>query len=63
MSDVKSSDDKDVIYTATRTSEGFIELTSLEMLDQLVGGFIQPEAAYFQLDDDSSSASPKITEV
>jgi len=40
--------------SATRTNEGFIEITSLELLDEMVGGLINPDAMLCQLDDDES---------
>ena len=42
---------------AFRTNEGFIEITSLEMLDDMVGGLINPEAVFCQLNDDDSPQS------
>ncbi|WP_462170680.1 hypothetical protein [Pseudoalteromonas xiamenensis] len=35
--------------SAFRTADGLIEITSLEMLDALVGGLIEPEQAYCEL--------------
>ncbi|PAJ75947.1 hypothetical protein CJF42_02685 [Pseudoalteromonas sp. NBT06-2] len=37
---------------AIRTTDGFIEITSLELLDEMVGGLINPEAALCQLQED-----------
>ncbi|AQP99733.1 hypothetical protein B0W48_07965 [Pseudoalteromonas aliena] len=37
--------------TAHRTNDGLIEITSLELLDQLVGGFISPENVYCNVID------------
>lgn len=42
---------------AFRTNEGFIEITSLELLDDMVGGLINPEAVFCQLNDDDSPQS------
>jgi hypothetical protein len=41
--------------SAVRTDEGFIEITSLELLDELVGGLIDPEAIFCQLVDEESA--------
>ena len=35
-----------------RTSDGFIEIVSLELLDDMVGGMINPEAILCQLHED-----------
>jgi len=37
------------IVDAIRTNEGFIEITSLELLDEMVGGLISPDAMLCQL--------------
>ncbi len=42
--------------SARRTSDGLIEVTSLEMLDALVGGLIAPEDAYCQLNNIEDSS-------
>ncbi len=46
--------DKNNIATvdAVRTSDGFIEIVSLELLDDMVGGMINPEAILCQLHED-----------
>ena len=43
---------KNTTVEAIRTNEGFIEITSLELLDDMVGGLISPEAALCQLKED-----------
>ena len=45
----KLNDKKTV--SAVRTNEGFIEITSLELLDEMVGGLINPEAIFCQLEE------------
>ncbi len=37
------------VASAVRTAEGFIEITSLDLLDAMVGGMINPEAVFCQL--------------
>jgi hypothetical protein len=41
--------------SAVRTNEGFIEITSLELLDQMVGGLINPDAIFCQLEESNSA--------
>lgn len=36
---------------ATKTHEGFIELTSLDELDQIVGGLVDPEVAICEIEE------------
>ncbi|MEZ7279650.1 MULTISPECIES: hypothetical protein [Pseudoalteromonas] len=36
---------------ARRTNDGFIEITNLELLDALVGGYIDPEEVYCHVSD------------
>lgn len=43
--------------TASTTLEGFIEVTALDELDKIVGGFLNPEDIYIQLEDDVSTPS------
>lgn len=43
---------KNTTVEAIRTNEGFIEITSLELLDEMVGGLINPEAALCQLKEE-----------
>jgi len=43
--------------SAVRTNEGFIEITSLELLDEMVGGLINPDAIFCQLEEESNSAN------
>ncbi|MCS6237662.1 hypothetical protein G3495_21505 [Shewanella baltica] len=45
------------VANAVRTAEGFIEITSLDLLDQMVGGMINPEAVFCQLYDEDSIVS------
>ena len=45
------------VASAVRTSEGFIEITSLELLDDIVGGLIDPDLALCQLNDTDSDKS------
>ena len=40
------------IVNAIRTNDGFIEITSLELLDEMVGGLITPDAMLCQLDEE-----------
>lgn len=40
------------VASAVRTAEGFIEITSLDLLDEMVGGMINPDAVFCQLNDD-----------
>jgi hypothetical protein len=44
-----SKHEKQHTLSAHRTNDGFIEITSLELLDELVGGFINPEEVYCQV--------------
>lgn len=37
---------------ATITAEGFIELTALDELDKIVGGLLNPEDIYIELNDE-----------
>ncbi|CAM3012520.1 hypothetical protein [Pseudoalteromonas distincta] len=48
--------------TARRTNDGLIEITSLELLDQLVGGFISPEDVYCNVIDNDETPSTKISQ-
>jgi len=43
--------------TATTTLEGFIEVTALDELDKIVGGFLNPDEIYIELNDDVSGSS------
>ncbi|MGP9802696.1 hypothetical protein [Rheinheimera sp. NSM] len=43
--------------TASTTLEGFIEVTALDELDKIVGGFLNPDDIYIELEDDVASAS------
>ncbi|MBL4941339.1 MAG: hypothetical protein JKY81_06690 [Colwellia sp.] len=43
------------MVSAVRTNEGFIEITSLELLDEMVGGLINPDAIFCQLEEESHS--------
>ncbi|WP_042147899.1 MULTISPECIES: hypothetical protein [unclassified Pseudoalteromonas] len=43
---------KNTTVEAIRTNEGFIEITSLELLDEMVGGLISPETALCQLKEE-----------
>lgn len=43
--------------SAVRTNEGFIEITSLELLDDMVGGLIDPDAIFCQLSDEDTGAT------
>jgi len=52
-----STSSENTPVSAFRTNEGFIEITSLELLDDMVGGLINPEAAFCQLNDDDDVAS------
>ena len=38
--------------TAVRTNEGFIEITSLELLDEMVGGMINPDTVFCHIEED-----------
>lgn len=38
---------------ANTTLEGFIEVTALDELDKIVGGFLNPDEIYIQLEDDT----------
>jgi len=49
MKNLSMSSNKTV--DAIRTNEGFIEITSLELLDEMVGGLINPETALCQLQE------------
>jgi hypothetical protein len=44
----------DSTVSAVRTHEGFIEITSLELLDNMVGGLISPDAIFCQLSDEEA---------
>ncbi len=37
---------------AVKTTEGFIEITALEELDDIVGGLIDPEAVFCELEEE-----------
>ena len=39
---------------AVRTNEGFIEVTSLELLADMVGGLINPESSFCELLDEEA---------
>ncbi|WP_306520627.1 hypothetical protein [Rheinheimera sp.] len=41
---------------ANTTLEGFIEVTALDELDKIVGGFLNPDEIYIQLEDDAVTA-------
>jgi predicted S18 family serine protease len=47
--------------SAVRTNDGFIEITSLELLDALVGGYINPEEIYCEVQDNDNSSQVKNT--
>lgn len=42
---------------AKRTNDGFIEITNLELLDALVGGYIDPEEVYCHVSDNQEQHS------
>ncbi|ATG79114.1 MULTISPECIES: hypothetical protein [Pseudoalteromonas] len=42
--------------TAHRTNDGLIEITSLELLDALVGGYISPDEVYCQVKDNDEKS-------
>lgn len=50
---------KKTTVNAVRTSEGFIEITSLEFLDEMVGGLVDPQAVFCQLSHEDNSNSKK----
>lgn len=43
--------------TATTTLEGFIEVTALDELDKIVGGFLNPDEIYIELEDSPANTS------
>lgn len=43
---------------ASITLEGFIEVTALDELDKIVGGFLQPDDIYLELEDDIALRQP-----
>jgi len=42
---------------ATTTLEGFIEVTALDELDKIVGGFLNPDEIYIELEESPVSSS------
>lgn len=52
--------DKNTV-SAIRTNEGFIEITSLDLLDEMVGGLINPDAIFCQLEEESNNAYSQIS--
>lgn len=42
---------------ATTTLEGFIEVTALDELDKIVGGFLNPAEIYIELDEGATAVS------
>lgn len=44
----------DELLSATTTLEGFIEVTALDELDKVVGGFLNPDEIFIELDDNLS---------
>ena len=42
---------------AIQTTEGFIEITALEELDNIVGGLIDPEAVFCELEEEVIDSS------
>ncbi|NNG42504.1 hypothetical protein HJP15_06140 [Pseudoalteromonas sp. NEC-BIFX-2020_002] len=42
---------------ARRTNDGLIEITSLELLDAFVGGFISPEEVYCHVNDNDEKST------
>lgn len=48
--------DKNTV-SAIRTNEGFIEITSLDLLDEMVGGLINPDAIFCQLEEENKKAN------
>mgnify|MGYP000636575102 CR=1 FL=1 len=51
---MNKSNDKNTV-SAVRTDEGFIEINSLELLDEMVGGLINPEVIFCQLEEESNN--------
>ncbi len=47
--------------SAVRTNEGFIEITSLELLDEMVGGLINPDAIFCQLEDENMNTHSNVS--
>jgi len=41
---------------ATTTLEGFIEVTALDELDKIVGGFLNPDEIYIELEESPVSS-------
>lgn len=60
MSRNEQKNNNSSIASAVRTAEGFIEITSLELLDEMVGGLINPEAVFCQLSEEDISVSQNI---
>lgn len=50
------AEDKNTNIKATKTMEGFIEITSLDELDNIVGGLIDPELAFCELEEEKMEA-------
>ncbi len=48
--------------SAIRTNEGFIEITSLELLDEMVGGLINPDAIFCQLEGENNNSNHMSTD-
>ncbi len=51
---MKTYKGKDTV-NAVRTSDGFIEVVSLELLDAMVGGYIEPEGVYCEVKESDFS--------
>ena len=52
--------DNPSVANAVRTAEGFIEITSLDLLDQMVGGMVNPEAVFCQLYDEDVNVTQHV---
>ena len=50
---------KNTTVNAVRTTDGFIEITSLALLDEMVGGLIDPQALFCQVNDDDQHHTAK----
>ncbi|MGS0825366.1 hypothetical protein ACVBIO_06095 [Shewanella sp. 0m-8] len=52
--------EKPSVASAVRTAEGFIEITSLDLLDEMVGGMVNPEAIFCQLNDEDVTVTKHV---
>jgi len=43
---------------ASKTAEGFIEFTSLDELDHIFGGLLDPETVFCQLEEETKEKQP-----